>query len=478
MRSFSCSLIALALTATMAQAQSAPPAPDTSPAAPSAPAAAPRTPGGPGAPGAARATRPPTFSSAPQPVFPIPPAIAKPVTFDCGAAKKGATALSASSIYSESAAGWDIKTTPKVEGGICSSDKPFYFSMALPEGNYRVTVAFGGNEESNITVRTEARRLTLEGIDVKPKAIITKSFDVNTRVAEFNNPDGTPNKVRLKSREYGNLNWDNKLTVEFDGTNPSFHSIQITPLIGAKAEPVVYLAGDSTMVDQDTDPAASWGQQLPRFFLPGIVIANHAESGETSASFQGELRFPKIMSIIKPGDYFFMQFNHNDQKAGAVTLERYKEILTDFVKQVRAKGATPVIVTAQHRRTFDASGHITNSLADYPQAARDVAAANNIALVDLTAMSKVLYEAEGPEGAKHLFNGTDVTHFNNYGAYELARCVVHGIREAKLPIAKFLDPTVPDFDPAKFDPFDTFKLPNSPNGRRPGGPPIPVDDQL
>ena len=473
MRSITSSLLAIALTATMAHAQSAPP---TAPTAPVAPGAA--APIAPGAPGAARATRPPTFSSAPQPVFPIPPALTKPVTFNCGAAKKGATALTASSIYSESAAGWDIKTTPMVEGGICSSDKPFYFSMALPEGNYRVTVAFGGNEESNITVRTEARRLTLEGVAVKAKATVTKSFDVNTRVAEFNNPDGTPNKVRLKSREYGNLNWDNKLTVEFDGTNPSFRSIEITPLVGAKAEPVVYLAGDSTMVDQDIDPAASWGQQLPRFFLPGIVIANEAESGETSASFQGELRFAKVMSIIKPGDYFFMQFNHNDQKAGAVTLERYKEILTSFAAQVRAKGATPVIVTAQHRRTFDASGHVTNSLADYPQAARDVAAANNIALVDLTAMSKVLYEAEGPEGAKHLFNGTDITHFNNYGAYELARCVVHGIREAKLPIAKFLDPTVPDFDPAKPDPFDTFKLPNSPNGRRPGGPPIPVDDQL
>ena len=85
------------------------------------------------------------------------------------------------------------------------------------------------------------------------------------------------------------------------GTNPSFHSIMIAPLVGAKAEPVVYLAGDSTMVDQDTDPGASWGQQLPRFFLPGIVIANEAESGETSASFQGELRFAKVMSDHQAG---------------------------------------------------------------------------------------------------------------------------------------------------------------------------------
>ena len=34
---------------------------------------------------------------------------------------------------------------------------------------------------------------------------------------------------------------------------------------------------------------------------------------------------------------------------------------------------------------------------------------------------------------------SDDTHFNKYGAYELARCVVHGIRENKLPIAGLLD---------------------------------------
>jgi lysophospholipase L1-like esterase len=94
------------------------------------------------------------------------------------------------------------------------------------------------------------------------------------------------------------------------------------------------------MVDQDSNPWASWGQQLPRFFLPGIVIANEAESGETSASFKGELRMAKVMSVIKPGDWFFMQFNHNDQKPGAVSLDQYKALLTEFVTEVRAKGAT------------------------------------------------------------------------------------------------------------------------------------------
>ena len=467
MRSFTGSLLALALTLTLSAAHAqttptatAPPAATSAP--PTAPAAAPR----PAAPA--------------QPTFPVPPALTKGVAYACGQGKNGAESLFATTLYSEKTAGWDLKTAPKVENGTCSSDKPFFFSIPVPEGNYRVKILFGGPADTVVTVRAEARRLMLEKVAVKANATLEKSFDVNVRVPEFLNPDGTPNRVRLKQREFGNLNWDNKLTIEFNGTNPSFHALSITPLTGSninsQIDPVVYLGGDSTMVDQDTNPWASWGQQLPRFFLPGVVIANHAESGETSASFQGELRFAKIMSVIKPGDFFFMQFNHNDQKAGAVTLDRYKEILTSFVTQVRSKGAIPVIVTAQHRRSFDASGHITNSLGDYPAAARKVAADNKVALIDLTAMSEVLFNAMGDEGSKHAFMYfpantfpgqntayADNTHFNNYGAYELARCIVKGIEENKLYFAVHIDPAVADFDPAKPDPFDTFYLPQTPN---------------
>lgn len=397
------------------------------------------------------------------------------MTYTCGTAKKGATALTPTTLISDTTAGWDLHSVPAIAKGICSSDKPFYFSIPLPEGNYRVTVTLGGEQASVTTVRAEARRLMLEKIPVAAAKTVTRSFDVNLRVPEFTKPDGTPGRVRLKAREIGNLDWDPKLTVEFNGTNPSFRSLTIEPLTGAKAEPTIYLAGDSTMVDQDVEPWASWGQMLPRFFLPGVVIADHAESGESSSSFISEQRFAKIMSLIKPGDYFFVQFAHNDQKQGPDFPAKYRTIMTDFATQVRAKGATPVIVTAMNRETFDADGHITDSLAPYPQAARDVAAATSTALIDLNAMSKTMFEAMGKEGADHAFmkfkagsypgvdrDISDTTHFNNYGAYELARCIVEGIRDDKLPIAKFLDPATPEFNPAKFDPFDTFSLPYTP----------------
>jgi lysophospholipase L1-like esterase len=422
------------------------------------------------------ATAPRPVQVAP-PIVPtiIPPALTGPVTYTCGTAKRGATKLTPATLISSTSAGWDLKTVPTIADGICSAaDQPFFFSIPVPPGNYRVTLALGGKEASTITIRAEARRLYIQTLPVAAGKTVTRAFDVNVRIPEFTKPDGTQGRVRLKQREIGNLDWDAKLTLEFNGVNPAFHWLTIEPLVGAKAEPTLYLAGDSTMVDQDVEPWASWGQQLPRFFLPGVVVANHAESGESAISFLGEQRFAEILSLIKPGDYFFVQFAHNDQKI-ANGMPRYIQIMTDFVTQVRAKGAVPVIVTSMNRDSFDADGHITDTLGGYPQASREIAKDTNTALIDLNAMSKIMFEAMGPAGADHAFmkfkagsypgvdrDIADTTHFNNFGAYELARCVVHGIREDKLPIVKFLDPSVPDFDPAHPDAFADFRLPYTP----------------
>jgi lysophospholipase L1-like esterase len=394
---------------------------------------------------------------------------ARAQTFVCGPPPPGAIELATAPIYSGAEPGFDLDSRPDVEGGSCSSDKPFFFSVTLPEGSYRVTVILGGVRPSTTTVWAEARRLMLEKVFVKANGSITRQFDVNVRVPQIaGDPSHT---VHLKPREVGNLDWDNKLTLEFNGDHPSFRSIRIEPI----KETTIYVAGDSTVVDQDVEPWAAWGQMLPRFFRPGVVVANHAESGETIRSFVTEQRFAKVMSLIQPGDYLFMQFAHNDQKPTGVPLEDYKKLLADYIAQTRAKGATPVLVTSMNRRTFDANGKMTNSLAGYPDAMREVAADQHVALIDLNAMSKTLFEAMGPEGSLKAFmhfaansfpNQTeaisDDTHFNDYGAYELARCVVRGIRKAKLPLRKYLTKDVPDFNPTEPDPQATFQLPPTP----------------
>lgn len=186
---------------------------------------------------------------------------------------------------------------------------------------------------------------------------------------------------------------------------------------------------------------------------------------------------------MKRGDYLFIQFTHNDQKQGSAYVEpftSYKEHLKRFISEARSRGATPVLVTSMHRRTFGEDGKIQNSLGDYPEAMRHTAREENVALIDLTAMSKVFYGALGPEESKKAFviypAGTfpgqnqelkDNTHFNSYGAYELAKCIVEGIKAARLDLAKFLIGDTPAFDPARPDLPTAFRLPPNPTSIRP-----------
>jgi lysophospholipase L1-like esterase len=348
-----------------------------------------------------------------------------------------------------------------LRGDFCTSDKPFYFSVALPEGNYNVTVTLGDKTEAtNTTDKAESRRLMLEKVVTEPGKFATRTFTVNVRTPKIAG-DG---EVRLKPREKGPplvLHWDDKLTLEFNGPRPCVCALEISKADDAIT---IYLAGDSTVTDQPREPWNSWGQMLTRYFNPGLAIANHAESGESLKSFIGEKRLDKVMSAIKPGDYLFIQMGHNDQKdksPGAGAFTTYKDALKLFIADARKHGATAVLITPMHRLKFDADGKIENTLGDYPQAVRQTAKEENVPLIDLNDMSKSFYEALGPEKVKKAFQ--DTTHHNNYGSYELAKCIVEGIKANKLGIAKFLVDDVPAFDPSRPDPVETFDMPASPD---------------
>jgi hypothetical protein len=82
-------------------------------------------------------------------------------------------------------------------------------------------------------------------------------------------------------------------------------------------------------------------------------------------------------------------------------------------------------------------------------------------------MSKSFYEALGPEKSAVAFakvgDRVDGTHHDNYGSYELAKCIVKAIRETpKLGLAKYLVDDIPPFDPAHPDPVEEFDVPPSP----------------
>jgi lysophospholipase L1-like esterase len=353
------------------------------------------------------------------------------------------------------------------------SRKPFYFAVALPEGHYKVTLTLGGSKEgSSTTVKAESRRLMLENIKTVKGKTVQKTIVVDVRTPKINDTE----QIKLKDRELNYLNWDNKLTLEFNGEHPCVAAIEI-----AKADelPTIFLAGNSTVTDQENEPWASWGQMFPRFLKPEVVVANYAESGETLLAFKRENRLKKLLSQMKTGDYLFIEFTHNDQKPGGNHLDAfttYKEELKSYIAEARKKGGKPILVTSMHRRKFDENGKIINTLENYPEAMRQTAKEENVPLIDLNAMSKQFYEAMGPEISKKAFvhyptNSypgqdkalADDTHFNPYGAYELARCIVQSIRQNKLELSKYLIDGVPTFDPAHPDPVGAFHWYESPS---------------
>lgn len=351
---------------------------------------------------------------------------------------------------------------------------PRRFALQLPEGSYDVTVQLGNaSQATETTVKAETRRLMLHGIATKPGEFVTRKFTVNIRRPEF----GSGEKTRLKERESGppmSPSWDDMLSLEFNGTQPGVVALQVEP---TPAATTVFLAGDSTVTDQLNEPWAGWGQMLPSFFQPGVAISNHAESGLALFSFASQKRLEKILSMAKKGDYLFIQFGHNDQKdkreeAGAFTT--YKKELESYVTAFREKGGIPVLVTPMERRRWK-DGKPQQSLTEYAAAVRQVGKEMKLPVIDLHAMSLKLYGALGERGSSQAFvfypantfpdqkeELKDNTHHSAYGGYELARCVVEGIK-AELPeLAKRLRPELAPFDASRPDAPEQVAIPRSP----------------
>ena len=181
--------------------------------------------------------------------------------------------------------------------------------------------------------------------------------------------------------------------------------------------------------------------------------------------------------MAKAGDYLFIEFTHNDQKTGANYLDpftTYKQTIKEWIDEARKRQMIPVLVTSMHRRSFDSTGHIINTLLEYPEAVRQTGKEENVAVIDLNAMSKTLYEAWGPQQSikafvhypANTFPGQttkleDNTHFSPYGAYELAKCIVSSINQQHLPLEKFIRKEMPFYDPARPMAYEKFYWPLS-----------------
>ena len=368
------------------------------------------------------------------------------------------------------------ETTPYGFDFIASPDRldrqtPFYFSVRVPDGNYRVTVTLGSSSRAAVTtVRAESRRLFVENLATRKGEQQQVSFVVHKHSPRIDHQQS----IRLKSRELTKLNFDDRLTIEVNGDAPACAAIDIER---DNRVPTVFLCGNSTVVDQDNEPWASWGQMITRWFGPDVAFANFAESGETASTFIAANRLAKALSMMKAGDYLIAEFGHNDQKQrfpGAGAYYNFATALKTFIDETRARGATPIFVTPTQRRSFK-DGRIQETHADYPEAMAWVAEREQVPLIDLHAMTRTFYEAMGEEPSKRAFvhypagsypgqttEFKDNTHFNPYGAYEIAKCVIEGMKALQLPFISALRPEYKAFDPAQPDDFNTFHWNDSP----------------
>ncbi len=396
--------------------------------------------------------------------------------FSTDPAQAGFTKVAPTAVYSADT-GYGYEPGAQVatgdNGNTTTSERPFLFSAKVPEGNYNVTVTLGDSANTTTTtLKAESGRLMAEKVGVPAGQTVARTFTTNVRTPQLppvpaNAPGG--NMVREDQFDAANArDWDDRLTIEINSPRAALRSIEIS---SAPDAPTVFLASDSTVTDRDNGPDISWGQLLSRFFKPGVAVSNQAQSGETLKSFANALRLDKILSQMKKGDYLFIQFAHNDSKASwpqtyVEPETTYKAYLEVYIAEARRRGATPVLVTSMNRVSFNAAGQNTNSHGGYPAAMREVAKDENVALIDLNAMSATFYTAMGPANAK-IISG-DGTHTVIYGGYELTKCVVMGIKQNNLDLAKYIVDDFKDFDPAHPDPVESVDIPPSPGGGRGG----------
>lgn len=228
--------------------------------------------------------------------------------------------------------------------------------------------------------------------------------------------------------------------------------------VGAQTKVTIFLAGDSTCANKTSErrPETGWGEKIQERFDPTkVAVDNRAQNGRSTRTFIEQGHWKLILDSLKPGDWVFIQFGHNDSAKDRpdryTPPEEFKRNLTRFVDEVRGKKAQVVLMTPVVRRRFDAAGKFVDVHGEYPDLTRAVAAERNVTLIDMHRKTMGVVQGLGVERSKELFlilkpgdsanfpNGVeDNTHFNSTGAAMVAGFAVDGIRERKIELRKFL----------------------------------------
>jgi rhamnogalacturonan acetylesterase len=230
-------------------------------------------------------------------------------------------------------------------------------------------------------------------------------------------------------------------------------------------KPTLYIIGDSTVRNDDTLGHRGWGSHIAKYLDTNkISVSNQAMAGRSTRTFIKEGRWNKVLSTLKSGDFVMMQFGHNEgskpdtgragyrgvfkgtgedsvvltwRDGSKEVVHSYGWYIRKFIREVKAKGATPIVLSMIPRNEFR-DGKVQRADKDYGLWAKQVADEEGAFFIDLNAITADKYDKLGPDETKKFFPG-DHTHTNPAGADVNARSVTEGIRMNKaIPINKFL----------------------------------------
>jgi lysophospholipase L1-like esterase len=219
----------------------------------------------------------------------------------------------------------------------------------------------------------------------------------------------------------------------------------------------IFMAGDSTMAIKEVKdwPETGWGVPFAIFFDESLRVDNRAMNGRSTRTFISEGRWQAIIDQLKAGDYVFIQFGHNDESIAKTdrytTPAQYEENLTRFVRDVRAKNAEPILLSPITRRNFDATGKLEETHIIYSPLSRKVAETEGVTFIDMDAITRTHFQAEGDAGSRLRFmhippathpnypvGVSDNTHLNQLGAREVAQLVLAELKKLHHPLAQHL----------------------------------------
>ncbi|MBP3657228.1 MAG: hypothetical protein J6K32_11100 [Clostridia bacterium] len=284
---------------------------------------------------------------------------------------------------------------------------PHFVRVPAPDGRYRVRVRIDAQQDVKDALLFGNRRRLLWRGDLAAGSIT--EIEALCAVHPYL-PDGVEEPVQSEGVE---------LALAAAGARIEAAQAETTDV------PALLLMGDSTVTDQGAfapyAPGATycgWGQMMQLYLGLHAVVINFARSGLTVETCREQGLYALVNGQLRPGDLALMQFGHNDQKRPHLQADGgYAQALRVFIDELRARGATPGVVTPLARNSWWNEREYNDMLLPFAGAAARVASEKGVPLIDLHGYMKGVLLDTGRDAAKPLFHIGDYTHTNDFGAY-------------------------------------------------------------